>query len=195
MTCQDDAPSWLISWNARSSRYDGVSVGSTSRTVPFGVDMEPGGHGTHPDASKEILQTVDDLNRGGGLVDRRGQGLGGDVDQLPDPERRVLVDGPRAPEVEAGQDAGIVGPRVAVDSEDRTTGGHVLTDPGEQFDHTVVRAGQSDQLARSIPRTVPSTPLKPRVSVAPRWTTCGVARQHRRLGVRRSWSREERPSG
>ena len=90
--------------------------------------------------AKDHRQVIDSLDRGVGIVDRRGQCLACCVDQLPDTERGVLLQGPLEPDPDSGiQDpreeppvrcriAGGSGP----DPRKRGPGDHVLADPGPQ---------------------------------------------------------------
>ena len=140
------APHWLISWKARSRRYDAGGVGSTSRTCPSASVNRPDGTGTPADAQQQVLQAVDDLDGGRHLVDRRGQGLGGDVDELADAERRVLVEGAR-PGPGRGRRGGAAssGGVPPCTAKTGAAGGHVLADPWQQLDDAVVLGCQPDQ--------------------------------------------------
>jgi hypothetical protein len=88
--------------------------------------------------AEDHRQVIDGLDGGVGVVDRRGQCFACRVDQLPDPERGVLLQGPLEPDPDSGlQDpreqlpvrcrvAGGSGP----DPRERGPGDHVLADPG-----------------------------------------------------------------
>ena len=145
VTCHEEAPSWLISWNARFSRYDAWCVGSTSRTSPVGVHVQPGRYRHPPDAQQQVVQAIDHLDRGRGLVDRRRQRLGRHVDELPDPEGRVLVERAGAAEVEAGQHLvrrGVGPPWTAKTGPPVGTYSPIA---GKQLDHAVVPVAQPDE--------------------------------------------------
>ena len=91
------------------------------------------------------MQAVDHLDGGRHLVDGRGQGLRADVDELADAEGRVLVEGPRPAQVEAGEDPPVDGWAAAVHREDDSSRGDVLADSRQQLDHAPVLGGQTNQ--------------------------------------------------
>ena len=92
------------------------------------------------------MEAVDDLHGRGHLVDGGRQRLGGHVDELPQAELGILVERPGTPEVEAGEEVLVRGWIASVDGENRTAGGHVLADAGDELDHALMFTGQADQL-------------------------------------------------
>ena len=91
------------------------------------------------------MKPVDHQDRCRRLVDGGGQRLGRDVDELPDAEGRVLVEGPRPAEVDAGEQVRVGRCLVAVHGQHRAAGHDVLPDAGKDLDHAVVRRRQVHQ--------------------------------------------------
>ena len=71
--------------------------------------------GSTAQAAEQVVELVDDLDRGGGVVDPGGQGTLGDVHQLSQTERHVLVEAALGADVEGAWDGVLVQRIRAVD--------------------------------------------------------------------------------
>ncbi len=99
---------------------------------------------------------VDGLDGGVGVVDRRGQGLAGDVHELADPEGGVLFQGPFEADPDRLADSGAEGARVggrivrvgAPDPRQRRPGDYVFPDPRADQDGHLELGGQRQEAVR-----------------------------------------------
>ena len=101
------------------------------------------------------MNLVEGEDRRGRVVDRRGKPLGGDIDDDPKSERRVLLHGPFSPR---GRwiDRGIVGNAgAAVDAEQRIARRHEVANLRDHLDDAVVTGAEATRPCLSKARTTP----------------------------------------
>ena len=89
------------------------------------------------------MNLVDGQDRGGGVIERRRESLGGDVDDDPKDEGRVLPHGPVVADADrVSQDPSRQARAAGVDPEQGIPGRHEVADLGDQIDEAVGAPGK-----------------------------------------------------
>ncbi|HEX5304200.1 MAG TPA: hypothetical protein VFW50_45125 [Streptosporangiaceae bacterium] len=116
----------------------------------MGAQRPPG------ERAEDHRQVIDGLDSGVRVVDRRRQRLAGHVDELPDPERGVLLQGPLEPDPDRAVQGPGEGPRIrgGIAGRRRPDPGqgraryHVFADPEPQAQGQTVPGGRRQQHSR-----------------------------------------------